>query len=341
MRQAAQQIIEHNKGFPSSVKDLMQLPGVGPYTAGAVSSIAFGLQSSIVDGNVIRVFSRLRAIRAPPNKPSALKLHWKLADSIVPWPLSGEFNQALMELGARICTPQNAKCGECPLVDECLARREIEQGRRPVGQMEEGKTCEECQLDDLEEIGRVERYPMKKTKKKSKLQLSVVLILESEDGKFVFLKNSKKGILANQWTFPSSEEFVGEEIELSCDGKIDTLRRKTVEMCKSLFNISAKSEGEIETKNLGSFVHVFSHIRRTVIVERILFPVLSSEFPDLCWKGVLELDSFALTTLMRKCVQKMTLVEPKKGKSKSIQGENKSRKRQRPISDFFVAKSSP
>jgi A/G-specific adenine glycosylase len=97
------------------------LPGVGRYTAGAIGSIAFEKPEPVVDGNVARVLSRLFRIDTPVGAGVTTKRLWNEASRLVPEERPGDFNQALMELGATVCTPRQAKCGECPLVRECEA----------------------------------------------------------------------------------------------------------------------------------------------------------------------------------------------------------------------------
>lgn len=118
--------------LPNNAQDLKKLiPGVGPYTAGAIASIVFGEQTALVDGNVIRVLARLRAIGADMKKTTVVALFWQLATTLVPKDRPGDFNQALMELGARVCTPQNPGCDACPVNEVCHARAQWEfQGKR-------------------------------------------------------------------------------------------------------------------------------------------------------------------------------------------------------------------
>lgn len=109
--------------LPSSAAALLQLPGVGPYTAGAIASIAFGEREPAVDGNAVRVLCRLFLLRGDPaREPLASQIRDK-ARSLLPDQHPGDFNQALMELGATICRPRNPRCDVCPVAEECLARR--------------------------------------------------------------------------------------------------------------------------------------------------------------------------------------------------------------------------
>jgi A/G-specific adenine glycosylase len=112
----------HGGKIPSDPVLLRQLPGIGRYTAGAIASIAFELPEPAVDGNVIRVLTRLEALRGDPRTAPVATQLWNLAADWVQCESPRLFNQALMELGALICTPENPRCAECPLLSNCRAR---------------------------------------------------------------------------------------------------------------------------------------------------------------------------------------------------------------------------
>ncbi|RKP04055.1 hypothetical protein CXG81DRAFT_8781, partial [Caulochytrium protostelioides] len=97
------------------------LPGVGAYTAGAIASIAFNAPAPLVDGNVIRVLSRVRAVAADPRTTAATRLWWALAEALLPAARPGDWNQAVMDLGRTVCTPRQPRCGACPIRDGCRA----------------------------------------------------------------------------------------------------------------------------------------------------------------------------------------------------------------------------
>ena len=125
LRRAAEQMVERHAGrVPDQVSELCALPGIGPYSAGAIASIAYGRAEPLVDGNVVRVLSRLFVRRGDPNRAPLKAELWALARALVPRDSPGDFNQALMELGATVCTPKNARCGECPLAAHCAAKAE-------------------------------------------------------------------------------------------------------------------------------------------------------------------------------------------------------------------------
>ncbi len=109
--------------LPASPDALRRIPGVGPYTAGAIASVAFGVRAPLVDGNVARVLCRLHALDVDPASGAGKRELWARADALVPARAPGAFNEALMELGATVCTPTSPRCDECPLGAECLARR--------------------------------------------------------------------------------------------------------------------------------------------------------------------------------------------------------------------------
>src|SRR5690554_4542816 len=120
---AAQAVVEEYGGkLPQTAKELQKLRGIGPYTAGAVASIAFEQPVPILDGNVIRVLSRLYDIADDVTETQTKRYLWQLAEGLVPQERPGDFNQALMELGQRICVPATPRCHRCPVARHCLAR---------------------------------------------------------------------------------------------------------------------------------------------------------------------------------------------------------------------------
>ena len=175
LQKAAQQILEHHGGvFPADYAAIRALAGIGDYTAGAVGSICFGLPTPAVDGNVLRVCSRLTADSAPIDKPQTKKdLTARLAQ-VYPAGRCGDFTQALMELGATVCVPNGAPhCESCPLSAICLAHR-----------------------DGLES-----ELPIKTPKKPRRVEEMTVLLLH-RDGEYALRKRPEDGLLAGLWEFP-------------------------------------------------------------------------------------------------------------------------------------------
>jgi A/G-specific adenine glycosylase len=131
MRRAAQQIVEQG-GFPRDYDSIRALAGVGDYTAAAVASIAFGLPHAVVDGNVLRVLSRVANDQGDIATAAAKKRLREIAEIFLDRERPGDFNQALMELGATVCLPTQPLCGKCPLKSHCEARRLGLQEELPV-----------------------------------------------------------------------------------------------------------------------------------------------------------------------------------------------------------------
>lgn len=122
LRGAREVVRSYGGRVPDQVEALLALPGIGRYTAGAIASIAYNQPAPIVDGNVLRVLTRLFALRGDPRKAPLHPRLWELAEALIPEGEAREFNPALMELGATICTPLRPRCRECPVAEACVAR---------------------------------------------------------------------------------------------------------------------------------------------------------------------------------------------------------------------------
>jgi len=133
LHRAAQEIVARFGGeIPGTVEELLTLPGIGRYTAGAIASIAFGRDAPVVDGNVTRVLCRYFNITGDPKRARTQKELWQRAENLLPRGRAGEFNQAVMELGATLCTPRQPRCAACPLARGCAAQRLEMQDQLPA-----------------------------------------------------------------------------------------------------------------------------------------------------------------------------------------------------------------
>lgn len=132
LRKAAQAIVANGGKFPESVEDLLPLPGIGRYTAGAIISFAFDRPAPIVEANTLRLYSRLLGLRDDPRSTSGQRLLWSFAERLIATKSPGEFNQALMDLGATVCTATEPRCDECPVASCCRALAEQAQAEIPV-----------------------------------------------------------------------------------------------------------------------------------------------------------------------------------------------------------------
>lgn len=184
LQKAAKQIVEQYGGrMPASYEKLLALPGVGSYTAGAVASIAFGLPFPAVDGNVLRVWMRLTADHADIADLQTKRQTEAVLLPLMPEGHCGEFNQALMELGATVCVPNAApKCTDCPLAWGCEAHR---------------------QKIELE-------LPVKKPKPPRRVEQRTILLLEQE-GRLAIRKRPAKGLLASMWELPGFDGELTQE----------------------------------------------------------------------------------------------------------------------------------
>ncbi len=123
---------EFNGELPRDLDQLSKLPGIGRYTLGAIASIAFDMNIPALDGNIKRVYARLFDIAEPVDAPRGEKLLWEIAEKYLPSQNAGDYNQALMDLGASICVPKNPRCLICPVMKLCKARANGTQNERPV-----------------------------------------------------------------------------------------------------------------------------------------------------------------------------------------------------------------
>jgi A/G-specific adenine glycosylase len=123
---------EHDGDLPRDLKELIKLPGIGRYTVGAIASIAFGMDEPALDGNLKRVYARLFDISDPIDSSNGEKQLWEIAKENLPKGRAGDFNQALMDLGAAVCIPKNPRCNICPMIGLCKSLQNGTQELRPV-----------------------------------------------------------------------------------------------------------------------------------------------------------------------------------------------------------------
>jgi A/G-specific adenine glycosylase len=217
---------EYGGELPRDLDQLGQLPGIGRYTLGAISSMAFGMSVPALDGNIKRVYARIFDISEPVDTPKGEKLLWELAEKQLPKEDAGDYNQALMDLGATICIPKNPRCLICPVMKLCKARQNGTQDQRPV-----------------------------KTPKKSvphHVHAAGVIV---ENGKVLLSKRPSKGLLGGMWEFPNgrvSGDPLGELAQALKTGYNLRLRGKR----RSVQN----------TEPLGIVQHGYSHFSVSVYV---------------------------------------------------------------------------
>ncbi|WEG12274.1 A/G-specific adenine glycosylase [Pullulanibacillus sp. KACC 23026] len=175
LQAGVREVVEQYGGVvPKDRSTLLKIKGIGPYTSGAILSIAYNLPVPAVDGNVMRVLSRLFLIKEDIAKPKTRQVFEKLLDELIPNEAASDFNQGIMELGALICKPKNPLCEECPISQWCQAKQQ-----------------------DIQES-----LPIKSKKAKQKTEAYRVLWLKDASDRVLVHKRSESGLLANLWEFP-------------------------------------------------------------------------------------------------------------------------------------------
>ena len=183
---AARELVEENEGrLPTTFEQLMQLPGIGHYTAAAISSIAFDRDHPVLDGNVTRVLCRVLKVAEDPRKTATKNLLIAAGEKLLPPGEAGDFNQGMMELGARVCTPARPTCGVCPLHTLCRAYREME---------------------DPSSLPR-------KAPKKSRPHHQVAAGVIRRGGELLIAQRPASGLLGGLWEFPGGKQEEGETLE--------------------------------------------------------------------------------------------------------------------------------
>jgi len=321
--------------MPQTRVDLLKLSGVGKYTASAVASIAFGAQVGVVDGNVLRVLSRLRGIGAPIDNQKVVDHMWKLADDIVDKERPGDFNQAMMELGATVCTPKSPSCVTCPVKSMCAAR-----ALNAASIVDIEDSCVKCGKSDLKMEDGVLNYPRKGKKTASRDERTLVLALSyqnsASDLVYAVQQRPASGLLANLWellTVPGKGKQVEEdqdagvkqekeEKDLKDEKEIISTHLETLKIAYS----QLKKKGEVN--------HVFSHINMTY--------VLYTASMDKKYEGLelMTLDDFLVkgtSTAMKKVVKLLQSSSDNScsKKRKSLTASTASDPKQRSINTFF------
>ena len=168
-------VADHGGVFPETLAGLLGLPGIGPYTAAAVSSIAFDQPETVLDGNVERVMARMYDMHTP--LPAAKPALMKLAEAVTPTARPGDYAQAVMDLGATICTPRSPACGICPWRDPCAARI----------------------------AGTATELPKKTPKKKTPTRHGIAYVVRRTDGAWLLETRPESGLLGGMLGFPTTD----------------------------------------------------------------------------------------------------------------------------------------
>ncbi|XP_065572905.1 adenine DNA glycosylase-like isoform X2 [Artemia franciscana] len=326
-----------NGQVPQSSSELIKIPGIGRYTACAVASIAYGERKGVVDGNVLRVMTRLRLIGSDVTNQETVEHIWSLADQVVDQDRPGDFNQAVMELGAAVCLPRNPLCAACPISSICKA---FERTRIPKPKNKNRKEkasslydIEDCHLclpkeNPFVTADGVQNYPRKKKKTAAREQKYFVYIVHKKEKEFLVFQRPSEGLFANLWEFPCIE--ADEEMK-------DSIFLET---------IGIKTSAAIKC---GETFHKLSHINQYYIVNELKVDgdsqiLLPSTHQKMEWLTEEKIKSSVASTAMKKIFQewknklektvKPEIRRKRKADSKISGGDMK---RQPSINSFFKA----
>jgi A/G-specific adenine glycosylase len=293
LQEGARVVRERYGGYlPGTSQELRSLPGVGPYTAGAVASIAFREAVPAVDGNVRRVLSRLFDLSSPSS--STMR---ELAGVVVDPNRPGDFNQALMELGALVCTPRAPVCEECPVDSVCLA-------------LERGTVSQ--------------RHSTKRRKPLPEVYVAVVVAVARDDSgvpRLLLRKRPNSGLLAGMWEFPGVEVDTN---ELGSPTEMDatSLPEQAADLAEALGLgpplMAAESSLDSEPLGLAVVTHIFSHLKaryRPFLFMVAWARVRGLEAPGCEWVSLDRLDELPLPVAQQKIARVALKAADSQGKS--------------------------
>ena len=206
IHRAAREVEETYGGrLPENKEEILSLPGIGSYTAGAILSMAYGKKEPAIDGNVLRVYARLYAVEEDILKTGGRKIIESLVGETLP-DRAGDFNEALMDLGAEICIPKNPRCESCPLASLCRAFRE----------------------------GKAKSLPFRTPKKPQKEEEAACAVI-IRDGRVLLHKRPSKGMLASMWEFPMALSRSREEAKEALEALLTGRAGESLWHCRHVF----------------------------------------------------------------------------------------------------------
>jgi A/G-specific adenine glycosylase len=257
---------QYNGEIPRDLNELRKLPGIGRYTLGAIASIAFGMDVSALDGNIKRVYTRIFDIEEPVDSIIGENILWELADKNLPKGHAGDYNQALMDLGATICVPKNPRCLICPVMKLCKARQNGTQNQRPV-----------------------------KTPKKDVPHYVHATAVIIERRKVLLALRPSKGLLGGMWEFPNGR----------VNGDPAAGLPKALKAAYNLRLRMKRGQSARKKEALGIVEHGYSHFSVTVYVfpgELISMP----EETNLKWVSLNKLDEYPMGKIDRQIAKMIT-----------------------------------
>ncbi|KAI4828857.1 hypothetical protein KUCAC02_022929 [Chaenocephalus aceratus] len=306
LHEGAQKVVSELKGqMPRTVDSLLkQLPGVGRYTAAAAGSIALGQVTGAVDGNLIRVLCRLRAVGADSTSSAVTEALWSLANTLVDPERPGDFNQAMMELGARSHCHSYHKVH---VKQEKNSRKLLgKQDRKPdslpdIEDCANSGTCPLCPSEPWDDALGVQNFPRKPAKKPPRAErtLTCVVIRHGEGGEdeFLLTQRPNKGL----WEFPN----------LLLEEKSSDLKQRRA-LCAQISGKLGTHLTESMFQYVGEVVHIFSHIHQTYVVHSVCLKDADTHTENARWLSRCALQEAAVSTGVKKIVKLYDSVDGQK-----------------------------
>lgn len=273
MQAAAQQIMTTFAGdFPQTYEEILSLKGIGPYTAGAIASIAFGLPEPAVDGNVMRVMARLFEVEYDIGDPKNRKIFQAIMEELIDPERPGDFNQALMDLGTDIEAPKNPRPEESPVRQFSAAYLH--------------RT--------------MDKYPIKEAKKKPRPVEIQAFVIRNQEGQYLLEKNQEGRLLSGFWSFPIMEtQLVAQQLDLFEEGD------QVLEPLSQLgaFEEKYQLEPAWTDQVFSTITHVFSHQKwRIRLVEGWIEDARLPEDGQLVWADLEDFEAYPFATPQKKMV---------------------------------------
>jgi A/G-specific adenine glycosylase len=262
---ACAKMVAARGAFPDCEEELLGLPGIGPYTAAAIAAIAFDRKASPVDGNVERVVARLFAVEQ--ELPNAKPMIRKLAAELAPACRSGDFAQAMMDLGATVCTPKVPACPRCPFVESCAAHKR----------------------------GDAEAFPRKKKKPEGRLRRGAAFVVIRDDDHVLVRRRAAKGLLGGMTEVPTTAWSA--DFDAAC-ALADAPRFAPIGEAGMP---SRGTSRKVSWQRLpGVVTHVFTHFPLELVVLRARLPTSTTAPDGMHWIARAEIAGAALPSVMRK-----------------------------------------
>ncbi|MBM7635321.1 A/G-specific adenine glycosylase [Streptococcus saliviloxodontae] len=274
MQTAAQQVMSDFQGqFPNTYSGISSLKGIGPYTAGAIASIAFNLPEPAVDGNVMRVMARLFEVNYDIGDPKNRKIFQAIMEIVIDPDRPGDFNQALMDLGTDIESAKNPRPDESPIRAFCAAYLH----------------------------GTYDKYPIKEPKKKPRPVQLQAFVIRNHQGEFLLEKNTKGRLLGGFWSFPIMEtDFLAQQLDLFSEENTPL----EIKSQKQVFEQGYQLQPVWTDRLFKPVKHTFSHQKWTIeLTEGLVEQTSLSNQHELAWVKEEDFPNYPLASPQKKMIQ--------------------------------------